>query len=576
MHYIVGLSLAVGLVVIRALIETAAPGIAYLVLLLPVVAIAGVFWGTVSAILAGLAGVAVIIVFFVRQPLTAWPVLNPTQIDLLALIPACAAVLWATHTLRASVACAAAAEARLAEAFRQIPGAAAILEAPSGRLLLRSSQSDKVLGQPERSVGLSDDLGTFGGLHSDGRAYEPDEYPIIRALRAGEVVRGEHLRYRRLDGRLTDLEVYAGPVRGADGRILVAVGMAFDVSDRMRQEQLLRESEAKYRAATERLRAAIDAGTLGLWERDVATDRVSLDAALAAMLGLPAEAITLEHADLMRFFHPADHSRARDVFTGAIAAGMPYADEIRLVTAQNEERWFVVRGALLAGTGTVLGVSRDVTEWRKREEALRASLETRELLMREADHRIKNSLQLVISLLRLQLGRIDNVAARRALEAAVTRIASVSESHLALQNSPDMKSVQIDGILEDLCRRLALLNPSVAVLCRTSVGLWLEAEQAISLGLIASEVLTNALRHAFPPETAGEVVLTAILQEGTLQMTIADSGVGLPVIPVRPGLGTTVITALAKQIGATLDTQSQHGVGTTVTIRLNLATVCAA
>jgi two-component sensor histidine kinase len=139
-----------------------------------------------------------------------------------------------------------------------------------------------------------------------------------------------------------------------------------------------------------------------------------------------------------------------------------------------------------------------------------------------------------------------------------------------------MKSVQIDGILEDLCRRLALLNPSVAVLCRTSVGLWLEAEQAISLGLIASEVLTNALRHAFPPETAGEVVLTAILQEGTLQMTIADSGVGLPVIPVRPGLGTTVITALAKQIGATLDTQSQHGVGTTVTIRLNLATVCAA
>jgi two-component sensor histidine kinase len=570
LDYAIALGVAGVAVAIRGLVEHIAPGMAHLGILLPAVAIAGAFCGTLPAIVAAIAGTAAIGTLFLDGSLAAWPPFHSIQIDVLTFIAACATLLWVTHALRRAAANTAAAESRLAEVFRQIPGAAAILEAPDGRLLLRSSQSDVVLGQPERKVAQSGDLATFGGVHPDGRAFGPDDYPIIRALKTGEMVRGEHVRYRRLDGYLIDLEVHAGPVRGPDGRILAAVGMAFDVSERVRKEQQLQHSEAQYRAATERLRAAIDAGTLGLWEIDLETDQVWLDARLAEMFGLPPDAITFDRAEMVRFAHATDQGRARAVFAEALATGTPYADEIRILTARHEERWFVTRGALLAGTQKVLGVIRDVTQRRKREDALRSALEARELLMREADHRIKNSLQLVTSLLQLQLGRIENADARRALEAAVARVASVSEAHLALQHSPDLKSVEIDRILEDLCRRVALLNPSVAVRCHSHVGLWLNAQLAIPLGLIASELLTNALRHAYPPETAGEVVLTALVQDGALKMTIADGGVGLPTVPGRRGLGTTVTTALANQIGATLETQSQSGVGTMIVICLEL------
>jgi two-component sensor histidine kinase/PAS domain-containing protein len=571
--YAFAVGLAVLAVLCRALLEAIAPSIAYLVVLLPAVVIAGIFLGTLPGAVTASAGAITIGALFIKQPLIAGPAFNSTQIDILAFIPACAAVLWATHALRRSAASAARAEARLAEVFRQIPGAAAILEAPEGRLLLRSAQSDTVLIQPERELEHSSDLGAYGGVHPDGRPYAADDYPIVRALKKGEVVRGEHVRYRRSDGRMADLEVHAGPVRGTDGSIVAAVGMAFDIGERVEAERRLRESEAQYRATAERLSAAIDAGTLGLWELDLCTQRVLLGATLAAMLGLPAQAVELDRADMLQFAHPDDQVRASEVFAGALAAGKAYADEMRMLTAQNKERWFVTRGAVLPDAQKVVGVIRDVTQRREREEALRASLRLREILMREADHRIKNSLQLVTSLLRLQLSRVDDPDAQHALEAAMARVTAVSDAHLALQRSPDLKSIEIDLILGDLCRRVGLLNPSVTIRCEADIGLWLDAELAIPLGLIASELLTNALRHAFPPGKSGQVTLTAVSGGGNLDLTVADDGAALPATPTRPGLGTTVTTALARQTGATITTQSAQGSGTTVSLHIALPTV---
>ena len=338
--YVLALGVATIAVLCRAVLDEIAPGIAYLVVLLPAVVISGVFLGTLPGLVTAVGGLIAVGVLFVRTPLLAGLPLNSTQVDSLAYIPACAAVLWATHTLRRSAANAARAEARLAEVFRQIPGAAAILEAPDGRLLLRSSQSDAVLAQPAREVDHSSDLGAYGGLHPDESPFAADDYPIVRALKKGEIIRGEQVRYRRSDGQIANLEVHAGPVRGAAGNIVAAVGMAFDVSDRVEAERRLRESEAQYRATAERLTAAIDAGTLGLWELNLDTQRVQLDGTLAAMLGLAAVPVDLDRSDILRHVHPDDQERASAVFASALAVRGPYADEIRMLTTQNEERWF--------------------------------------------------------------------------------------------------------------------------------------------------------------------------------------------------------------------------------------------
>jgi PAS domain S-box-containing protein len=436
----------------RTVLELIAPGVPYFVVLLPAVVLAGVFCGTLPAAAAA-AAAAVATALFPGGALKPWPLFNATQIDALLFLPACVTALWATHAVRRAASDAAETEARLREVFRQIPGTAAILEAPEGRLMMRSAQSDMVLGHRAREVACSSDLESYGGIHQDGTSLTADEYPIVRALKTGEVVSAEQILYRRPDGRVVDLEVHAGPVRGPQGRIIAAVGMAFDVSERVEAERRLRASETEYRAAAERLRAA---------------------------------------------------------------------------------------------------------------------LEARDVLMHEADHRIKNSLWLVVALLRLQLARVPDRDAKNALVEAIARVNAVANAHEALQYSPNLRSIEIDRMLADLCARVGSLNPDVTIDCDTIVGQMIDAEQAIPLGLIVSEVLTNALRHAYPAGTPGSVTLTARKTGDGISVTIVDRGAGMPASPVPVGLGSTVMATLAQQIGATIATESRPAHGTTVTLHLQL------
>ncbi len=575
--YLLAVGLAVLAVIGRAGLDlVVVPGTAIFITLFPVLVIAGVSFGTGPGSLAAAVGGTALAAIYLGKSLLAWPPFSPAQLDMLMFVPACAIVFWATSGLRRSANLAAAAEARLREVFRQIPGAAAILQAPDGRLLMRSAQSDAVLGHPAGQVRKCDDLDAYGGVHDDGSPFAAGEYPIVRALQTGEIVHGETLAYRHPDGRTVDLEVHAGPVRDPDGAIVAAVGMAFDITERVAAERRIQESEARHRAVAERLHAAIDAGELGLWELDLTRRTIRLDAKFARMLGLPCEPVEMDREGLQAFVQPHDQVRANAVLNGAIAGGGSYSDELHMRTVQGEARWLVTRGTVLGDMNKVVGVVSDVTERRLREDALREALNARDVLMHEADHRIKNSLQLVVSLLRLQISRIADPDAKNALEAAISRVTAIADAHRALQRSPDLRSIEVGSMLVDLCDRVGSLNPALTVRCDADLDLSMDADQAIPLGLLVSEVMTNALRHAYRPGQAGEVNLVARTSAGYLELTIADGGVGLPAIQGRRGLGSTLISGLARQIGATVETRGSPGAGTTFSLRMKLPDAGAA
>ena len=344
-------------------------------------------------------------------------------------------------------------------------------------------------------------------------------------------------------------------------------------------EILLRDSDARNRATADRLHSAVQAGGLGLWEIDAAARRVRIDAAMASMLGMEPVAADMSIDTLSQMIHPADRGRAHATLLAALASGGAYADECRAWLTVGGERWFVTRGSVSADRRKAIGVISDITERRRREDALQAALASqdqlmraRDVLMHEADHRIKNSLQLVVSLLQLQLTKSENPETQHAVRDAMARVDAIATAHLALQRSPDLRTIFIDGMFETLCSQLGALNPAVELTCHAGSQLSLDAEHAIPLGLMTSELVTNALRHAFTPGTRGAVSVTVTVQDRMLRVVVADGGVGLPAAPPdNPGLGTFVVATLAQQIGADTHAHSRPGQGTVVTVSLPVA-----
>ena len=155
-------------------------------------------------------------------------------------------------------------------------------------------------------------------------------------------------------------------------------------------------------------------------------------------------------------------------------------------------------------------------------------------LIREADHRIKNSLQLVVSLLSLQRSKLTDAEASAALDSAIGRVRAVSEAHRALHQSRDLTTVAFDQMLQDLCHHTGELSPAIAIDCRAEENLEIDAERAIPLGLIVSELLTNAARHAYPDGASGKIEASARRTPTGLEVTVTDRGVGVGVQRLQP------------------------------------------
>lgn len=143
-------------------------------------------------------------------------------------------------------------QALLDAVLAQMPAGVAMIEAPEGRLLYHNEEAVRLLGHPLMDAGGEGDRAP-GALHEDGTPYAPEEYPTPRALLRGEVVRDEEVRYRRGEGDVVHLSINSGPVRDPAGKVVAAVSVFEDISERKQAEEerarlLALEQEARERA----------------------------------------------------------------------------------------------------------------------------------------------------------------------------------------------------------------------------------------------------------------------------------------------------------------------------------------
>ena len=197
------------------------------------------------------------------------------------------------------------------------------------------------------------------------------------------------------------------------------------------------------------------------------------------------------------------------------------------------------------------------------EEALRASNQRLETLLREVNHRVANSLQLVSAFIHLQAAGLQDESARAALRDTQQRIEAIGQVHRRLYTSDNVEAVDMAAYLEALVHELqdSWGGAAGAQLKLTADPISLSTDRAVSLGVIVNELITNACKYAYAPGENGEVRVS-LLKDGDhrLKLVVEDDGGGLqPDLPAQgTGLGARVIRAMADSLGAQIAYDPQH------------------
>lgn len=231
-----------------------------------------------------------------------------------------------------------------------------------------------------------------------------------------------------------------------------------------------------------------------------------------------------------------------------------------------------VRAIPIRNRGERIGamvLCRDVTEVRHQER----ELITKDATIREIHHRVKNNLQTVASLLRIQARRTHSDVAREALGQAMRRVAAIAVVHDTLSEGLNQNvdfDVVFDRVLLLIAEVASSHNTTVRPISSGSFGV-LPSEYATPLALALTELVTNAVEHGLAGKADGEVEITSSRDDELLRVKVRDNGVGLPEGKVGSGLGTQIVRTLIQgELGGTIDWHTLMGSGTEVTIEIPL------
>lgn len=436
------------------------------------------------------------------------------------------------------------------------------------------------------------DPATFGGAYLDWtRCVHPDDLAeaeaALRRATEGPVDFDHGFRIVCPSGT-KHLAAATAIDRNAQGVATRMVGVNYDVSAQRLAEQALAASEALGRAILGSVGAAIVATDLDgrITRSNPAAEQLLGPDAVAPgepLLGLFDPAELAARGDDLR--DPAAPASALAVALGRATEGGVEAREWSLLRrdASTVPALVTTSGLRLRDdqqTG-YLAVMVDLTPQREQARALVTlnglladRSKQREVLLREVHHRVKNNLQVIASLVNLQLRRLVDSEAREALHETQRRIQSIALIHETLHQSRDDANVPFGEYAASLANAVfasLVTVPSSVRLELALCGLSLPVDRAIPCGLILNELITNALKHAFPDGRGGWVRVGLSREGREVTLSVADNGVGVE--RREPGpiatLGSQLITGLVRQIEGTLAVS--RGQGTTATVTFHLA-----
>jgi PAS domain S-box-containing protein len=339
----------------------------------------------------------------------------------------------------------------------------------------------------------------------------------------------------------------------------------------------VRHLEARFRALIEQIPAVTFMAAL-----DGGLNEVYVSPQIEALLGYTQEEWLRDPVLWFRRLHPDDRELWSREFARGCMTGGPFHAECRFLARDGSIVW--VRGDACIqrderGRPLFLqGLAYDVTENKRAEEVVKASLREKEILLKEIHHRVKNNLQMTSSLLKLQASKIQDEAARRAIAESRARIRAIALVHEMLYRSTDLSLIDFSAYLRQLVKQLALASStrSSQIAVSTEIDdVRLSVDTAVPCGLLVAELVTNCFQHAFPEGKRGSILLCLRATAAACEIDVCDDGVGFPggADPKTSGsLGLELVRALAGQLHGHVElSSSAEGTKVHVTLPAGIA-----
>ncbi len=367
----------------------------------------------------------------------------------------------------------------------------------------------------------------------------------------------EEYRIVRPDRSVRWVRDRAFPVRDQAGQVYRIVGIAEDITKQKKTEEQLR-------AATVMLSSFIDHLQTGIVVEDEDRRITHVNQAFSSMFILPIPAKSLFGVDSRLIFHQSLQFAKR--IEEIIQAGGPVLGE----ELQWEDRVFL-RNYIPLSVGEDfhyhLWQYQDVTVSRRAEEQIKSSLKEKEVLLKEIHHRVKNNLQIISSLLSLQAkeGKCDPKTGQTFKESQ-DRVKAMALIHERLYQSRDFAKIDFGGYVRNLTGHLlrSYKVNSEAIRLNLEVDpVPMNFDVAIPCGLIINELVSNALKYAFPDGRGGEIRVRFAGENGHgLTLTVSDDGVGFAGVTnpeESESLGLKLVRSLTEQLGGTVCYRNQDG-----------------
>jgi PAS domain S-box-containing protein len=440
---------------------------------------------------------------------------------------------------------------KLEERFRQVvesaPNAMVMIDA-KGRIVMVNTQAERVFGY-ERTELLEQPVELlvperFRRNHPGLRAGFFVE-PLSRPMGAGRDLYG-----MKKDGSEFPIEIGLNPIETDDGPMVLSA--IVDISGRKKLEERFRQ------VVESAPNAMVMIGPSGRIEMVNAQAERVFGYERSELLGKPIEILVPErfqrnHPGLRGGFFAEPLSRpmgaGRDLY-GMKKDGSEFPVEIGLNPIETDE-----------GT-MVLSAIVDISDRKQKEERIQSALKEKDILLGEIHHRVKNNLQVIYSLLDLQTDRISDQAMLDILRESQNRVKSMALIHQTLYESKDFVQVDFSNFLDTLAPTLISsygVDPEHITLTIKAVEVLLPINTAIPCGLVVNELISNALKHAFPDGRHGEIKIDLERDENDRAvLSVSDDGVGIPDsldLAVTQTLGLQLVNLLTDQLGGEIEIQ---------------------